>query len=218
MNSDKVADEAVELQPLDDGLYSPTELDDYLQFSAEAVGYASREQQFNMYNTIWSHINDPNASVLDFGAGRGDFGRWLCTTFNVLPVDINYTAIDFNDNLVNASTQLDDGISVINKDWFSLPADIRADWCINVNSNNLRYDANTSKNDLEYLQETIKVMVDRANVGAVISLTSDVTNIQDGLINWNPGNIFNWSVQEFKTVALDHTFSEQVFILIIFKN
>jgi hypothetical protein len=99
-----------------------------------------------------------------------------------------------------------------------LPADIRADWCINVNSNNLRYDANTSKNDLEYLQETIKVMVDRANVGAVISLTSDVTNIQDGLINWNPGNIFNWSVQEFKTVALDHTFSEQVFILIIFKN
>ena len=39
----------------------------------------------------------------------------------------------------------------------------------------------------------------------------------DGLINRNPGDILNWAQNEFGNVALDHSFSKDLFILVIYK-
>ena len=38
-----------------------------------------------------------------------------------------------------------------------------------------------------------------------------------GLINHNPGGLFNWAQQEFSNVALDHSVGDDVFCLIIYK-
>jgi len=214
----KVINGTIDVMPVEDLRDDMIAASDYLQFSAEAVGYASREQQFNMYNAVGSHINVMEASIIDFGAGRGDFARWICSTYNTSPANINYIGLDFNENLVTASRDLGDEVDVRNIDWFLLDSDMRADWCINVNSSNLRYDANVNLSDREYLEKTIDVMVEHADIGAIISLSSDVSNVQDGLINWNPGDIFNWAVKKYGTVALDHSFSEHVFVLIIYKS
>lgn len=190
---------------------------DYLQYAPEAVGYASREQQFNMYNAVATHIDEPTRSILDFGSGRGDFGRWLCSNYGLTTDDIQYMGIESNQPLVDACVQLNDGINVTQADWFNLSDDVTSEWCINVNSNNMRYDADISKTDLDYLKDTISKMYECAELGVIISLTSDITNIQDGLINWNAGDIFNWAQKTFGHVALDHTMSDDMFILIIYK-
>ena len=39
----------------------------------------------------------------------------------------------------------------------------------------------------------------------------------DGLINRNAGDILNWAQKEFGNVALDHSFSKDLFILVIYK-
>jgi len=41
--------------------------------------------------------------------------------------------------------------------------------------------------------------------------------LQDGLIDHNPGEMLNWAQKEFSNVALDHSLSDDVFCLIIYK-
>ena len=70
---------------------------------------------------------------------------------------------------------------------------------------------------VSYLQNTIRTMLQHAEKGAVILLTSSFTDIDDGLINHDPGLILNWAQKEFGNVALDHSFSKDLFILVIYK-
>jgi hypothetical protein len=71
---------------------------------------------------------------------------------------------------------------------------------------------------MTYLQDTITAMMKHCEKGCVILLASDQTQIDDGLINWNAGDVFNWAQKQFGNVALDHTFSGDIFTLIIYKN
>ena len=70
---------------------------------------------------------------------------------------------------------------------------------------------------MTYLQDTIKAMVKHSKKGSILLLASD-TGIDDGLINWNAGDVLNWAQQEFGNVAIDHTFSKDLFTVIIYKN
>ena len=47
--------------------------------------------------------------------------------------------------------------------WFELDDSLKQDWCMNINSNNMRYDADTTKSDEEYLYDTIDSMYKHAN-------------------------------------------------------
>ena len=49
-------------------------------------------------------------------------------------------------------------------------------------------------------------------------LASTLTKIDDGLINYNPGDILNWAQGKYKNCALDHSISSDLFTLIIYKN
>jgi len=186
----------------------------YLEHSAEAVGYGNRELQWNIYRSIANYIPEGD-SVLDFGCARGDFKLFHATDFKF---DIDYIGIDMNENLINAGKKVyEDKVDIRLQDWFSLPKDLKQDWSINIGSCNLRYDADIKTSDNDYLQNTIRTMLQHADKGAVILLTSSVTDIDDGLINYDPGLIFNWAQKEFGNVALDHTFSNDIFILVIYK-
>ena len=186
---------------------------EYLEYSSEAVGYENREQQWDTYRIISNYIAEGD-SVIDFGAARGDFERFYQTELNE---DLDYLGIEMNQQLVDASNNVYDGeVELICTDWFSLEKDITRDWAINIGSSNLRYDADTVRNDKTYLQDTIKCMMEHAEKGCVLLLASDVPGIDDGLINWNAGDIFNWAQKEFGMVAMDHTFSNDIFTLIWF--
>ena len=211
-----VVDGATEIEPTKEELAElkePSNFDpEYLEYSAEAVGFENREQQWDTYRIVANYIPE-DGSVLDFGCARGDFERFFQTEFKT---DLDYVGIDFNQQLIDAGKKIyNEEVELVCQDWFKLD-DEKADWCININSSNLRYDADTTMNDLEYLQATIKKMYTHAEQGVIILLTSGDTD--DGLINWNPGDILNWAHKEFGNVALDHSFSTGGFTLIIYKN
>jgi len=60
--------------------------------------------------------------------------------------------------------------------------------------------------------------MDHSEKGSIVLLASDQSGFEDGLINWNAGEVFNWAQKEFGNVAMDHTFSNDLFTLIIYKN
>jgi len=187
---------------------------DYLEYSAEAVGYGNRELQWNTYRSIANYIPEGD-SVLDFGCARGDFKLFHADDYTF---DLDYIGIDMNENLINAGKKVYEGqIDIRLQDWFSLPNNLKQDWCINIGSLNLRYDADIKTTDSEYLKNTIRKMLSHANKGIITLLTSNISDIDDGLINHDPGLLLNWAQKEFGNVALDHSFSNDVFILVIYK-
>jgi hypothetical protein len=215
----EVEDDVAEITPTDEEkaeMQNPTETDpDYLEFSSEAVGYESREQQWDTYRIISNYIEEGD-SVLDFGCARGDFERFYQSE---LGLDLDYTGVDMNQQLVDAGKKVyDEEVELLCQDWFTLDKDLKQDWSINIGSSNLRYDADTVRNDMSYLKDTIKCMDSHCEKGSIILLASDQSGIDDGLINWNAGDVFNWAMKEFGNVAIDHTFSKDIFTLIIYKN
>ena len=72
------------------------------------------------------------------------------------------------------------------------------------------------KNEVDYLARKLKL--DRSNsLTENMNLAMDGNDIDDGLINRNAGDILNWATKEFGSVALDHSFSNGLFILVIYK-
>ena len=188
---------------------------DYLEHSAEVVGYANREIQWDAYHAVVNYINLED-SILDFGCGRGDFERFCRSEYDIKP---DYLGIDMNKQLVDASkTVYNKEVNIQNLDWFELDKNVRRDWCINIGSNNLRYDADTTRDDEKYLHDTIDTMMSHADKGILLLLASDNIESQDGLINWNAGKILDWSIKKYSNVAVDHSISDEIFVLIIYKN
>ena len=189
--------------------------DEYLEYSAEAVGYENRENQWNTYRVISNYIGE-GESVIDFGCGRGDFERFYQTDIRM---DIDYVGVDMNQQLIDAGNKVYDGeVELICSDWFSLDKDLVQDWAINIGSCNLRYDADTVRNDMTYMQDTVKAMMNHCSNGVILLLASDHLQTDDGLINWNAGEVLNWAQKEFGNVAIDHSFSDEIFTVIIYKN
>ena len=188
---------------------------DYLEYSAEAVGFENREQQWETYRIIANYIGKED-SVLDFGCARGDFDRFFNSEFDV---PLNYIGVDMNQQLINAGMKVYNGeVELLCNDWFNLDKNVKQDWAVNIGSSNLRYDADTSRDDMTYLQDTIKSMMQHCEKGSIVLLASMIGGTDDGLINWDPGEVLNWAQKEFGLVALDHTFSNDIFTLIIYKN
>lgn len=204
-----------EFEPLDAEVLEMTEEYDesYLQYSSEVVGFGNREQQWNAYRTVMTYTG-PEDSFLDFGCGRGDFIPFYMAEYNETP---NYIGLDLNEPLIKAGKELYPDSELLLTDWFNLDETIIADWAINVGSCNLRYDADTVQTDEAYTKNTIRRMYQHCNKGVVIMLASNLPGLQDGLIDHNPGDILNWAQKEFSNVALDHSLSDDVFCLIIYK-
>lgn len=196
--------------------YEPPAGDDgYIMHSSEVVGYDNRERQFTSYGLIASVVG--LSSILDFGCGRGDFKVFYAQRMEIEPDQIDYTGIDMNEVLINAGKELYPDIDIRMIDWMNMPKDLKKEWCINVNSLNLRYDKDLTKDNWEYFKASIKAMYECATSGVAVMLASDLPGIEDGLINWNPGDVLNWAQKEFDGVAIDHSYSTEMFTLIIYK-
>ncbi len=187
--------------------------DGYLQYSAEVVGYDNREQQWNIYRSVMVHTTIGD-SLLDFGCGRGDIIPFYMAEYNTVPI---YVGIDSNEPLINVGKELYPNAQLMLMDWFTLDDTITCDWSININSCNLRYDADTTVPNDEYTKNTIRKMYQHCTKGLVIMLLSDLVESDGVVIKHDPGAIFNWAQKEFNNVALDHTPSKDVFCLIIYK-
>lgn len=207
----------VELDTINEPIMDETSIEElenstFLETSAEAVGYENRESQWNTYRIMAQYIN-PEGSVVDFGCGRGDFKSFFLSEYEV---DLDYTGIDMNKQLVDAGLSVNPEYDLVNSDWKSYNEN--ADWCINIGSHDVRYDADITINDNLYLMNTIKKMYNCCNDGVAIMLASDILKQDDGILTWNSGNLLNEVLKEFRTASVDHSYSDAIFTLIIYKN
>jgi SAM-dependent methyltransferase len=186
----------------------------YLEDSATVVGYATRQDQYAAYDEI-KNIIPASASVLDFGCGRGDFFAWHEITYGKNSID--YLGIDANQTLIDTGNKLYDNVNLICDDWNSLNQEQARDWCINIRSNNLRYDSQIEMADDEYVKQTIDKMFEVCNEGLVISLSSDKFDIT-GQLKYSAGEIMNWALSKYDMVAVDHTTNTNQFLVIIYKK
>jgi SAM-dependent methyltransferase len=186
----------------------------YLLHSSEIVGYGNREHQWNTYRTAFAYMADGD-SVLDYGCGRGDF---KAVYESEKGIELDYIGLELNQAMIDAAAELYPDYQIQKTDWFKIPSMLTADWCVNIHSLNLRYDADLTKNDTEYKLATIKHMYAHANKGVIVMLASDIVQKDDGLLATNPGEMLNYMQKEFGNVALDHTFSDELFALIIYKS
>ena len=76
--------------------------EEYLEYSAEAVGYENREQQWDTYRVISNYIEEGD-SVLDFGCARGDFEKFYEQEYQS---DIDYIGVDMNQQLIEAGRKV----------------------------------------------------------------------------------------------------------------
>ena len=185
----------------------------YLLHSSEIVGYSNREHQWNTYRTAFAYMAEGD-SVLDFGCGRGDF---KAVYESETGIELDYVGLELNQAMIDAAAELYPNFQIQKTDWFKIPSALTADWCVNIHSLNLRYDADLTKNDMEYKLASIKQMYEHANKGVIVMLASDIVQKDDGLLATNPGEMLNYMQKEFGNVALDHTFSDELFALIIYK-
>ena len=211
--------DAEQIEPTEEELEemkNPSESDpEYLEYSSEVVGYENREHQWDTYRIIANFISE-GESVLDFGCARGDFEKFYQSEFEE---SLDYTGVDMNQQLIDAGKKVyNEEVELLCSDWFKLEKDLIKDWSINIGSNNLRYDTDTVKDDTLYLYDTIRSMMKHSSKGSIILLASDQSDIDDGLTTFNAGDILNWAQTEFGIVALDHSFSKDLFTIIIYKN
>ena len=227
----KLSPDQIELEPMQKTVLIREEQDDvqepineltempevdagYLLHSSEIVGYDTREHQWNTYRTAMAYMGEGD-SVLDFGCGRGDF---KAVYESETGIELDYIGLELNQAMIDASTELYPTYDIQKTDWFKIPEALMADWCVNIHSLNLRYDADLTKDDNQYKLATIEQMYKHANKGVIVMLASDIISKDDGLIASNPGELLNWAQKEFGNVALDHTFSDELFALIIYKS
>ena len=86
----------------------------------------------------------------------------------------------------------------------------------------MRYDADTVTSDFEYFDKTVLTMFEKAEKGVIILLASDLVNIkEEGISVFNAGDILNRVLKLVTSkngfVALDHSYSDGMFSLIIYK-
>jgi SAM-dependent methyltransferase len=197
-------DDSEELEELEDT--------SFLETSAEAVGFENRESQWDTYRVMSQYIT-PEDSILDFGCGRGDFRSFYLSEFET---DLTYTGIDFNPQLIDAGKKVNPETNIIHTDWKVYEGE--ADWCISIGSHDVRYDADSVMSDLDYLKNTIKKMYQSCNSGLAIMLASDTLQQDDGIITWSAPDALDYALKEFGTASIDHSYSDALFTLIIYKN
>ncbi len=202
-----------EIQPTQEEL---SELNDqgYLEDSAAIVGYATRQEQFKAYAESVLVI-PPESSILDFGCGRGDFFAWHQSVYQ--RENFDYLGVDANQVLIDTGLKIYTGVNLKCTDWNNLKEEDKKDWCINIRSNNLRYDAAVETSNEDYLKSTISKMYEMCNQGMIISLSSDKFDVENQL-SYNAGEILKWALQEYDQVVVDHTTETNQFLIVIYKN
>lgn len=185
--------------------------------STEVVGWPNREAQFYFYNNVQRYIPH-NDSVLEFGAGRGDFNQWYEMTYQT---EREYLGYEIREDLIEAGkAAYNDKVDIVNKDWMDMKKRHVMDWCVNIGANNFIYDEERSGTDMvQFLKDTIDQMMSHCRKGSVIMFQSDVMeNLPEKFESFDVGEITSWAIDKYKTLALDHSAGDGQCYLVIYKT
>jgi len=194
---------------------------DYIKTDPQVVGYHSLEEQEILYDFILSNFDPTTESVLDLGCGRGDFLRYVEEAYQST---LKYHGVDMNKQLIDVAKELSPDNTFTATNWFSLDGNYAADWVVNINSTTILYEPEGEDFDqTQALRNTVTKMMELADVGIVISLLSTVAAdaYDESFLTFDPIETLDWALNEYGAqggnVKIDHSISDAVFILTIYK-
>ena len=194
---------------------------DYIKTAPQVVGYQSVEQQEVLYDFVLSNFDPTTESVLDLGCGRGDLSRY---TEDVYQSAMKYHGIDMNKQLIDVAKEMSPDKTFTNTNWFNLDGNYAADWVLNINSTTILYEPEGNDFDeVQALRNTINKMMELADTGIVISLLSTLAAdaYDESFLVYDPIETLDWALNEFGAnggnVKIDHSISDAVFLLTIYK-
>lgn len=185
------------------------EIPDYLLNDPQVVGYPDLEMQNQIYgmvsdviyHSIYTNDNlrtEPY-SVKDFGAGRGDFSKWLVVN------DDQYTGYEINRLLVEAGKVKYDGINLVEKDFFQ--SNLKTDFTICVGTLNSMPTNDKWKLFRDVMQKALETTTNK--IIFVLANRFDVEGYNDfpltELVQHLPTNPFE----------LNYTFLEDIYMLVV---
>lgn len=151
------------------------ELPQYLFTDPEVVHYSDVESQIAFYNRALNGIVlEDGTSFLDLGCGRGD----LWSEIQKINPKVNYTGVDFNENLIKVANQKYPDATFINQNILNFNPEKKYDWCLNILNTIINY-GNFDKDDkYEFLSKVIRKSMSLCNIGSVFILLSDNSGIE----------------------------------------
>ena len=183
--------------------------------SPEVVGWPDRQTQFYYYGNVQRYIPHGD-SVLEFGAGRGDFNQWYETTYQT---EREYLGYELKDELVQAGkVAYGDNIDIISRDWMDMKKRHVMDWCVNIGACNRVYDDGKTDN-MQFLKDTIDKMMEHCRKGSMIMFLSDhEADYSEEWISYDASEILSWAISKYNFVALDHSAGDGQCYLVIYKT
>ena len=197
----------------------PERLPAYILDDPEVVGFPDKQMQENLYEyatrgVLPLNLEDNNSLiVVDIGAGRGDFKRFLDMRY---PYQISYIGYEINSIHRQAAKQkyeID-----LNATEYSKTNDVRNAWAFCIVSLHEDYGIYDSNTKYEYFEQLCKVALTNNLLGVVFILfsTDDGTN----LISHPPQKILDIVLQFAPDVRyyLDATTFPGIYKLAIFNS
>ena len=125
---------------------------------------------------------------------------------------------------IDIAKQLSPDKTFTNTNWFSLDGNYAADWVLNIHSSTILYEPEGKDFDqVQALRNIISKMLELADVGIVITLLSanSADAYDESFLVYDPVETLDWALNEYGSnggnVKLDHSISDAVFLLTIYK-
>ncbi len=173
---------------------------DYIIDDPEVVGYPDEKMQWDIYNWVSKSIPNPEATVKDFGCGRGDFGHdWVRSE--------NYIGIDRTPVIINAGKKKYPGLDLRLGDWFDCNDVTDHTVCIgSLNSNN-------GQDEWEYLADTLDHAIATSNI-SVIFILNRKTEL-DGYVEYPIGKLLDL-LNDDLPFEIDYSKFEDIYKLVVY--
>ena len=189
--------------------------DEYLFNAPQVAGWLSTQEQELLFSALLIYFN-PKQSVLDVGCARADLYGYLRRLFP--EVDINYTGMDYNANLLNIAKRkfpvLSD--SLIAQDILKAETG-QYDWVFGSGLFNL----NDYPSMFEYATQVVDKMYQNSNIGVAFNLLTalpdDLAQSDiDQLFVHNAGQWLDYLISKYGKVLLrsDYMIGDVTFVIL----
>ncbi len=178
--------------------------------SAEALHWRNAESQQLRYD-IFSKIGDfENKSILDVGAGLGDYYAYIYSTYD----NFEYLGLDVLEDFVEGAKKKYPDANFVKADLLTYKPEKKYDYVISCGA------LNVVIGDMEKLvRQAIKAFYDNCNIACGFNLLSNNAIYKDNsLYNYEPIEILKFCSEITPYITYEHSFLDNDFTIFIYKD
>jgi len=188
-----------ELAEINETAEVPADIDVYT--SPELLGWNSIEEQEALFFALLLFY-DPESSILDVGAGRGDLYGYMSALYQDQWDPSLYSGIDYNSYLIGLGKEKFPNANLEVGDLFTIDETVRYDWCMANGVFNLKI-ANYDMD--EYTKLAIDKMYTIADKGIAFNLLTSYDDsmsqeVIDAIHKFDAGEYLNYLTEKYGKV------------------